>query len=142
MTRIQKRSKTMNILLWTAQAFLALIFIWAGFMKLVQSEALPFPWAKDHASLVILTGIVDLLAGVGIILPALLRIRPKITVYTAYGTIALMIAASVFHIARGETKDIGFNVLTAALAVFVAWGRQRKAPTHQQDHHNAWMRTT
>lgn len=125
---MQKRSKTMNILLWIAQAFLALTFIWAGFMKLFQPEALPFPWAKDHASLVILTGIIDLLAGVGIVLPALLRIRPELTIYAAYGTIALMTAASVFHIARGEARDIGFNVLMAALAVWVAWGRQRKAP--------------
>jgi len=61
-------------------------------------------------------------------LPALLRIKPQLTIYTAYGTIVLMIAASIFHISRGEAKDIGFNIFIIVLAAFIAWGRQKKAP--------------
>lgn len=128
MANEQKISKTMNFILWMAQGLLALTFIWAGFMKLFQPDELPFPWAKDNSSLVLITGIVDLLAGIGIIFPTLLRIHPKLTIYAAYGTIVLMIAASIFHISRGETKDIGFNISIALLAVFIAWGRQTKTP--------------
>lgn len=128
MTSEQKTSKTMNIVLWIAQGLLALTFIWSGFMKLFQPEELPFPWVKENLSLVLITGIVDLLAGIGIIFPALLRVQPKLTIYAAYGTIVLMIAASIFHIARGEAEDIGFNIFMALLAVFIAWGRQTKAP--------------
>ncbi|GAB3171179.1 DoxX family protein [Telluribacter humicola] len=120
--------KTMNIVLWMAQGLIALVFIWAGLMKLFQSEQLPFPWIKDSGTLVLLTGIVDLVAGVGIVLPALLRTLPKLTIYAAYGIVVLMTAASAFHIARGEAKDIGFNIFVALLAVFVAWCRQTKAP--------------
>ena len=119
----RKTSKTMNIILWIAQGFLALTFIWAGCMKLFQPEELPFPWVKDNSSLVLITGIVDLLAGIGILFPTLLGIQPKLTIYAAYGTIVLMIAASIFHILRGEAKDIGFNIFMALLAVFIAWGR-------------------
>ena len=118
----------MNIILWAAQALLAATFIWAGFMKLYKPGDLPFPWIKDHSNLVLITGVIDLLGGIGIIVPALLRIQPKLTIFAAYGIIALMTAASAFHLSRGEAKDIGFNIFMALVAAFVAWGRQTKAP--------------
>lgn len=128
MTNEQKTSRTWNVTLWIAQGLLAVTFIWAGFMKIIQPADLPFPWVKDHASLVWITGIVDLLAGIGIIFPALLRIQPKLTIYAAYGTIVLMIAAIIFHISRGEADDIGFNIFMVFLAAFIVWGRQVKVP--------------
>lgn len=124
----QKPSKTMNVMLWVAQGLLATTFIWAGFMKIVKPEELPFAWVKDNGNLVLITGIVDLLGGLGIILPTLFRIQPKLTVFAAYGIVALMIIASIFHISRGEAKDIGFNIFMALIASFIAWGRQKKAP--------------
>lgn len=126
MTSEQKTSKTINIILWITQGLLAATFIWAGFMKIFKPEDLPFPWVKDNTNLVLITGIVDLLSGLGIVSPTLLRIQPKLTIFAAYGIIVLMTAASVFHISRGEAKDIGFNIFMALLAVFVAWGRQKK----------------
>src|SRR5450432_3570418 len=124
MTTEPKTSKTMNIILWTAQGLLAVTFISAGFLKILQPEKLPFPWVKDNVNLVLFTGIVDLLGGIGIVFPTLLRIKPKLTIIAAYGIIVLMAASSVFHISRGEAKDIGFNIFMALLAVFIAWGRQ------------------
>ena len=115
----------MNTILWIVQGILATTFLWAGFMKLFKPEDLPFPWVKDNANLVLITGIVDLLGGLGIVLPALLRIQPKLTIYTAYGMITLMTLASIFHISRGEAKDIGFNIFMLLMAIFVAWGRQK-----------------
>ncbi|WP_028667694.1 DoxX family protein [Runella zeae] len=125
MTAQQKTSKTMNTILWIVQGILAITFLWAGFMKLFKSEDLPFPWVKENANLVMITGIVDLLGGLGIVLPTLLRIQPKLTIYTAYGIVALMTIASIFHISRGEAKDIGFNIFMLLMAIFVAWGRQK-----------------
>jgi uncharacterized membrane protein YphA (DoxX/SURF4 family) len=127
MTVEQKTSKTMNIILWITQGLLSITFVWAGFMKLFQPEELPFPWVKDNPNLVLITGIIDLLAGIGIVFPILLRIKPKLTIFAAYGIVVLMIAASIFHISRGEAKDIGFNVFMAVTAAFVAWGRREKA---------------
>lgn len=126
-----KESKVMNVILWIAQVILAISFIWAAMMKLFQSAdklAEMWPWTADNVSLVKLTGILDLLAGIGLILPALLRIQPKLTIYAAYGTIALMITASIFHIVRGEASQIGVNIFFAVFAVFIAWGRQKKSP--------------
>lgn len=122
----QKTRGAINIILWITQGLLAATFIWAGFMKIFKPEDLPFPWIKDNTNLVLFTGMVDLLGGLGIVLPALLRIQPKLTIFAAYGIIVLMTVASVFHIARAEANDIGFNVFMALLAAFVAWGRQTK----------------
>ncbi|MFM2386393.1 MAG: hypothetical protein RL660_1150 [Bacteroidota bacterium] len=122
-------SKAMHIALWAAQGILALILIWGASVKLFQpleEVAKMLPWAKENPALVKFTGLIDLLGGLGIVLPAALKIRPTLTVFTAYGIAALMILASIFHVSRGETSLIGMNIFFLLLAVFVAWGRSKK----------------
>lgn len=126
---IQKRLKALNITLWAVQILLSLTFIYSGFMKLFLPGDLPWIWIKENPDLVLISGIVDLLAGFGLTLPALLRIRPYLTVYAAFGTMALMISAMVFHVLRGEGDQIGFNVFMLIAAAFIAWGRGKKYPT-------------
>lgn len=129
MTTQATPSKALNITLWICQVLLALTFIWAAGMKLVSPAdklAAMWPWTADNVTLVKVTGIIDLLAGLGLVLPGLLKVQPKLTVYAAYGTILLMIAASVFHISRGEAGQIGFNIFVLVLAAFIAWGRGKK----------------
>lgn len=126
-----KKSKVLNVLLWIAQSLIALTLIWAAYAKLVQpieETAKMLPWALDNPGLLTFTGIIDLLGGIGIILPAALKIQPKLSVFAAYGTILLMIAAIIFHISRGEASLIGMNIFFLILAVFVVWGRTKKAP--------------
>lgn len=124
----------MNIALWSAQIILAAGFVWAASMKLFQPAgklAEMWPWTAENPVLVKVTGILDLLAGIGLILPGLLSLRkedslfPKLTVFAALGTVALMIAAIAFHVSRGEASLIGINVFFAIVAVFIAWGRTR-----------------
>lgn len=125
-----KSAKGLNIGLWIAQALIAVTLIWGAYIKFlpIEETANILPWASDNPGLVKFTGIIDALCGIGIILPAALRIQPKLTVLAAYGVVALMVAASVFHISRGEASLIGMNIFFLALAVFVAWGRTKKAP--------------
>ncbi|WP_247716593.1 DoxX family protein [Sinomicrobium weinanense] len=121
----------MHIILWIAQVILAAVLIWAGVMKLFQpADKLVemWPWTADNSGLVILTGILDLSAAVGLVFPALFRIRPRLTVFAAYGVVALMMAAGVFHILRGEASQIGINICFGIIAVFIAWGRSKKEP--------------
>ena len=126
-----KQSKALNVLLWISQGLIALTLIWAAYAKLLQpieETAKMLPWALDNPKLLTFTGIIDLLGGIGIIVPAALKIQPKLSVYAAYGTIALMIAASIFHVSRGESSLIGMNIFFLMLAVFVVWGRTKKVP--------------
>jgi uncharacterized membrane protein YphA (DoxX/SURF4 family) len=130
MTNQQKYSKALHVTLWVAQLILATSFIWAGLMKLFQPiEKLSEMWlwtSQVPFALLKFTGIVDLLGGIGLILPSLLRIKPKLTPLTAVAIIVLMVCASIFHISRGEASQIGANIVFAIIAAFIAWGRLKR----------------
>jgi len=127
MTNQQKSSKAMNIILWIAQVFVAAGFIWVAAIKLfqpIEKIAAMWPWTGEVPSLMVrLLGVVDLLGGLGLILPSLLHIKPRLTAFTAIAIIALMVCAGIFHIARGEAAVIGVNIFFAVIAAFIAWGR-------------------
>lgn len=72
-------------------------------------------------------GVIDVLGGIGVFLPALTRIKPDLTVLAALGCVALQVYAMVFHISRGEIAATPVNVVFLALSAFVLWGR-RKLP--------------
>ncbi len=132
MTDQQKPSKALHISLWAVQVILAASLIWAAAMKLfqpVEKLAEMWPWAGQVSTgLLKFTGVTDLLGGLGLILPALLRIRPRLTWISAACIVLLMMVASIFHISRGEASLIAPNIVFALLAAFVAWGRYKKVP--------------
>lgn len=120
-----KIEKLKKIIVWIVQILLFVIFAWAGFMKIFKPDDLPFPWIKDNAILVLITGIIDLLAAIGILFPSLFNSKSRLTVYSAYGIIALMLSAIIFHICRGEAKDICFNIFIIITALFIVWGKKQ-----------------
>ncbi|GAB4037445.1 DoxX family protein [Spirosoma jeollabukense] len=132
MSSQRKSSKAIHLILWVAQVVLAATFIWAAAMKLfqpVEKLAALWPWTGQIPGIVVkLTGLIDLVGAIGLILPSLLRIKPQLTPIAAIGVIALMLCASIFHIARGEAAQIGANIVFAGMAAFIAWGRFTKAP--------------
>ena len=131
MTTQRKQSGTLPIALWIAQALVALVFIGTGLFKLVTPLATlaeMWPWAGEYPNLLRLTGLIDLCGGIGVVLPALTRIRPQLTVWAALGCVALMVGAIVFHLSRGEGANTPFNFIMLALALLVFWGRRTKAP--------------
>lgn len=124
--------KATHTLLWIAQIFLSASLIWAGIVKLFQAieelEAM-WPWTGEiPPALVRLTGVIDLLGALGLLLPSIFRFKPVLTPIAAIGIVLLMISASIFHICRGEASQIGFNIVFAAIAGFIAYGRFKLAP--------------
>lgn len=110
---------------------LAAGFVWAAWMKLAQPAdalAVMWPWTAEHPALTHVTGVLDALAATGLILPIGLRIWPGLTPLAAAGAVLLMVAAIIFHLLRGETGSIGFNVFFGLMAGVVWWGRRRKEP--------------
>ena len=131
MTIVQKSSKAMHITLWVAQIVTAVLLLMGTIMKFMPIEKISvmMPWTGQVTSSVVrLMGIIDLLGAMGLVLPAVFRIKPQLTVWAAVGVILLMLCAIVFHISRGEASVIGFNIFTAGLAAFIVWGRYKKAP--------------
>lgn len=123
------RRSTLNVVLWIVQVLLALLFIWAGGMKLVLPlEKLAGPVALPGA-FVRFIGVAELLGGLGLILPALLRIRPGLTPLAAAGLVIIMIGAVVITFVGGVGLGLAvIPAVTGLLAAFVAWGRWRLAP--------------
>ncbi|WP_341901589.1 DoxX family protein [Fluviicola taffensis] len=124
--------KIANIFLWIAQILLATSLIWAASVKLfqpIEKLEIMWPWTGDISpAFVRLTGVIDLLGALGVILPSLFRFKPALAPIAAIAIILLMIAASIFHISRGEGSQIGFNIVFAAIAAFVAYGRLKLVP--------------
>lgn len=117
--------------LWMAQGVLAFFLLWGAYMKLgmpLDDAAKMAPWVAAHPVLAKFTGFVDLLGGLGILLPALLRIQPRLSLLAAAGIIALQVLAMGFHLMRGEAMVLPMNLLLLALAAFVLWGRSKAVP--------------
>jgi hypothetical protein len=124
-----KHGKGLTIALWTVQVLLFLLFAGTGVWKLttpIAALAAKFPWMGEVSpGFLRLTAVVDLLGGVGVLLPTVTRMKPRLTMVAALGCALFQICAIVFHVARGEAANTPFNFLLVALSVFVLWGRRR-----------------
>ncbi len=123
----------MNLILWIAAGVLAAAFLAAGPMKLMQpKEKLAesgMGWTEDFSpGAVKAIGALEVLAAIGLIVPAALDIAPDLVPFAAVGLIVLMLGAAVTHLRRNETQMVLVNVVLIALAAFVAWGRFAAEP--------------
>jgi hypothetical protein len=111
---------------------LALAFGFAGFMKLTQpiaSLAHGMPWTQVvPAALVRFIGASELLGAIGLVLPSITRILPRLSALAGLGLTVVMVLAMAFHVSRGEMYGIPPTLVLGLLSAFVAWGRFRKAP--------------
>lgn len=123
------KARAINIGLWTAQVLLFAAFSLIGAMKLtmpVERLAAMWVWPGEVPEPFLrVMGVIDLAGGVGVLLPALTRILPQLTVAAALGCTVLQVIAIVFHLSRGEASVTPFNLVLLALAAFVLWGRTR-----------------
>src|SRR2546425_1958417 len=123
-----------NVLLWIVQGLLAVIFLFAGGLKLVLPlEALTGPIPLPGPFMRFL-GVVEVLGAVGLILPGLLRIRPGLTPLAAAGLVIIMVGATVITLVGGMVAVALMNLVVALLAAFVAYGRWRLAPQRRSSH--------
>lgn len=122
----------MSKALWTVQILLAAAFGMAGFSKAftpLPELTAQMAWVADvPAWMPRLAGFAELAAALGLILPAVTRIKPGLTPLAAAGLVAVMALALGIHIPRGEAPMIITNLVLASLAGFVAYGRWKLAP--------------
>jgi len=118
----------MTYALWIVQGLLAALFLFAGGMKLVlpieeMTKQMPMPgWFLRFI------GVAEVLGGIGLILPGLLRIRPGLTPLAAAGLVIIMIGATALTLASGPVATAIIPLVVGLLAAFVAYGRWRLAP--------------
>jgi hypothetical protein len=122
----------MTYALWIVQGLLALLFLFAGGMKLVlplEKMAGPIAFLGFFLRFI---GVVEVLGALGLILPGLLRIRPGLTPLAAAGLVILMIGATVVTLAGGDVAPALIPALVGLLAAFVTYGRWRVAPVDRR----------
>ena len=119
----------MNIVLWILQVLLAVAFLAHGWMFLWPPPEIA---AMMNASLPrwfqLFLGVAEVLAGVGLILPGLTRIKPWLVVWAAGGIMIVMVSATAWHVVRGEISSAAVTLVLLVMATFVAYQRQRVRP--------------
>lgn len=119
----------MNLALWIAAALLALVALAGGITKsFVPLEKLSkhdgAAWTRGARPAFVRTlGALELLAAIGLILPAVVDVAPVMVPVTAACWIGLMIGAMVTHGRLGQAKLVLVNLVYVALAVFIVVGR-------------------
>jgi len=119
----------MKYLLWILQILLALIFLFAGFGKLLMPmQALE---EQAHMSGLFLKAIsvAEILGALGLVLPGLFKIRQGLTPLAASGLLIIMIGATVVMLRTPSQAPLAFvPAITGILAAFVAYGRWQLVP--------------
>ena len=116
----------MNTVTWIVQGLLALALLAAGGMKLSRTKEQlmasgNMDWTEDFPEGQIKgIGALEVLAALGLILPAVLDIAPELVGVAAIGVVLLMLGAAATHIRRGEKQMVPVNLVLAAIAVFIA----------------------
>ncbi|HEY3661592.1 MAG TPA: DoxX family protein [Chthoniobacterales bacterium] len=123
----------MKYALWIIQGLLAALFIFAGVMKFVMpietmTQEMPLP-----GLLLRFIGVCEILGGIGLVLPALLGIRPGLTTLAAIGLIIIMVGAVVITAMSGGPAEAVIPLVVTLLLAFVVHGRQRLRPAALTD---------
>jgi uncharacterized membrane protein YphA (DoxX/SURF4 family) len=117
----------MNLTLWIVQLLLAVLFLFAGGVKLVlpiedMTKQMPIPIPGLFLRFI---GVAEVLGGLGLILPWALRIRPGLTPLAAAGLFIIMIGAVVVTVITGQVVSALIPLVVGILCAFVAHGRWR-----------------
>ena len=117
----------MNVTVWVLQVLLALAFLAAGVIKTTQPRqklAASMGWVEDFSDATVRTiGALELLGGLGLLLPAVTGVATVLIPLAAAAMAVLMVGAAATHRRRGELPLVGFNAVLLLLAVVVAWAR-------------------
>jgi len=113
-----------NTLLWVVQGLLAVLFLFAGGVKLVLPVeamqqgpmALPGPFLR-------FLGVAEVCGAVGLILPWALRIRPVLTPMAAAGLVIIMIGATAITALGGAVAGALFPATVGVLCGTIAYRR-------------------
>jgi len=132
-----RMTKKLAYILWTLQVLLALIFLFAGGMKLIiPPDVLMSMGSPNQVQLPGLffqfIGVAEVLGGLGLILPGLLRISTFLTPLAAAGLVIIMIGATAITLASGEVVGGAVPFMVGCMASFVAYARWREAQARQR----------
>ena len=122
----------MKIVIWILHIGVAILFLFAGFGKLnapYEELAAQMGWVSDFSPMMVkIISALELLGGLGLILPIFIKALPKILIpLAAAGLSIIMLGAFGTHLLRGELVPEGISVLVfSILAGIVAFKRYKE----------------
>jgi hypothetical protein len=121
-------SKKVGITLWVVQGLLAVLFLFAGGVKLVSSAAqmqgppdLPLWFLR-------FIGVCEVTGALGLLLPGIFRIRTGLTPLAAAGLVIIMIGATTVTAIWMSPALALMPLIVGVLAGWVAYARWRSVP--------------
>jgi len=119
----------MNVLLWVLQVLLAVAFFAHGLLFLFPpADMVAMMNATIPPPLRIFLGVAEVLAALGLTLPAITRRLPWLTSWAAAGLIPIMIGATILHIMREERSSAVITAILLVMVTFVAYMRWKVKP--------------
>ena len=116
----------MDTVIWIFQGLMSVLFIFHGIAmfnppaavqeSVVKKMGYSLPFLK-------IIGTLEVLGGLGLILPALTRVMPLLVPLAALGLVIIMIGAAVSHARHGEDKQAVATAVVTLLVAFVGIGR-------------------
>lgn len=126
MTR--KAQKVTNRAVWTVQSLLALLFVFAGSVKfLMPPEKMQGPIALP-LGFIYFIGAMEVLGGLGLVLPGIFRIRTELTTIAAIGLLTIMSGATTISILGMGLAAGAVPAVVGILAATIAYTRTRVVP--------------
>jgi len=110
--------------LWALQVLLALVFLMTGTMKLVLPPAKLVSPVPLPIAFVRFIGVCEIVGALGLLLPGLLEIRPRLTTLAAIGLVLIMTGATVITAEGGAVAMASIPLIIGVLAGLVAYGRR------------------
>ena len=112
-----------NVTLWVIQGLLAALFLFAGSMKLILPiEAMAGPVSLPGWFLRFI-GVAEVTGAIGLILPWLTRIQPRLTPMAASGLVIIMSGATAITVIGGPAATAAVPFVVGLLAATVAYAR-------------------
>ena len=116
----------MNIIAWILQVVLAVQYLFHGLLLINPPPAMAEPIASMGLSAGFrqFIGVAEILASIGLVLPAVTRVLPWFTPLAALGLMIVMVSATIFHISRNEMPSAvgAINLLLlVAVTAYVRW---------------------
>jgi uncharacterized membrane protein YphA (DoxX/SURF4 family) len=117
-----------NRAVWTLQALLSLLFLFAGGSKLAMPVEALEQQAHLPGLLLQFVGVCEVLGGLGLVLPGAFRIRTELTPLAAAGLTIIMACATVLSFQQGAGAMAAVPFAVGLTCAFIANYRNQPAP--------------
>jgi uncharacterized membrane protein YphA (DoxX/SURF4 family) len=119
-----QQRRAMTVALWSVQAVLALLFLFAGGLKLLLPIAVMTAQIPLPGLFLRFIGVCEVAGALGLILPGLTRIQRRLTPLAACGLVVIMLGALVVTLASEGVAAAVVPLVVGTLAACVAYGRR------------------